>query len=98
MTTLKEFFHQAIGNIPGNKILFAVFLFCMLILVPFVKLLDLWQVLVAFALLVLYSIFKSKKLGTATVWFMSAVVLHNLYVFIFLILRLSLGINLLPLK
>lgn len=96
MTTLKIFFHQAIGYIPGNKILLVIFLLCMLILVPFVKLLDLWQVLVAFALLILYSIFKSKKLGTATVWFMAAVVLHNLYVFIFLILKLSLGIDLLP--
>ncbi len=96
MTALKEFFWRAIGEIPGNKIIFAVFLFCMFVLVPFVKLLDLWQVLVAFALLILYSIFKSRKLGTVTVWFMSAVVLHNLYIFIFLIFKLSLGVNLLP--
>jgi len=96
MTTLKEFFYQSVGCVPGNRILFIIFLLCMLILVPFVKLLDLWQVLVAFSLLILYSIFKSEGLGTATVWFMTAVVLHNLYVFIFLILKLSLGINLLP--
>ena len=96
MTKLKDFFRQAVGYIPGNKILFASFLLFMLILVPFVKLLDLWQVLVAFILLVLYSVFRSEKLGTATVWFMVAVVLHNFYVFIFFILRFQLGVNLLP--
>ncbi|MEK6828143.1 MAG: hypothetical protein AABX78_02230 [Nanoarchaeota archaeon] len=96
MTKLNEFFRQAVGYVPGNKILLAVFLLFMLILVPFVKLLDLWQVLVAFTLLILFSIFKNEKLGVATAWFMVAVVLHNFYVFIFLILSFELGINLLP--
>lgn len=93
---LKDFYHQSLGYIPGNKILFVIFLLFMLIFVPFVKLLDLWQVLVAFALLIFYSISKDKKLGTATVWFMVAVVLHNLWIFIFIILKFSFGINLLP--
>ena len=96
MITLNKFFRQAVGHIPGNKLLFAAFLLFMLILVPFIKLLDLWQVLAAFTLLILSSIFKTEKLGTATVWFMVAVVLHNIYVFIFLILSFKLGINLLP--
>ena len=96
MTTIKEFFYKSVGYIPGNKILLIAFLLGMLILVPFVKLLDLWQVLVAFTLLILYSISKNKKLGTATVWFMVAVVLHNLWVFVFILLKFSFGINLLP--
>ena len=96
MVKLNQFFHQAVGYIPGNKIFFAAFLLFMAILVPFIKLLDLWQVTVAFILLVLYSITKNKKLGAATVWFMAAVVLHNLYVFILIILSFKLGIKLLP--
>ncbi len=96
MKDFRKFLSQSIGHFVGNKVFFALFLFGMLLLVPFVKLLDLWQVLVAFTLLVLYSLSKNKKLGIATVWFMTAVVLHNLWVFIFIILKFSFGVDLLP--
>jgi hypothetical protein len=93
---LKGHFLNIAMAIPGNKFLFSVFLFLMFLLVPFIRYLDLWQVLVAFILLVSYSITKKKFFGISTVWFMTAVVLHNVWMFIFIILKLQFGIDLLP--
>ena len=96
MSAIQKLFTQVLGYIPGNRILFFIFLLFMALLVPFVKWLDLWQVSIAIILLFLFAIFKNKKFGVACVWFSVAIALHNIYAFLLLIIGFKLGIYLLP--
>lgn len=96
MDNRSKFFRKLFGYIPGNRLILFIFLLYMALLVPFVRWLDLWQVSFAIVLLILFSITKYEKLGILTVWFSVAIVMHNVYAFILLIVGFKLGIYLLP--
>ncbi|MCH7850901.1 MAG: hypothetical protein IH845_04635 [Nanoarchaeota archaeon] len=96
MFSIKKFFSQCIGQIPGDKKSLTIFLLIMGLLVPFVKWLDLWQVSIALIVLIIFGITKDERYGIASVWFTIAVVLHNIWAFILLVIGFKLGIYLLP--